>query len=104
MTIGTWAIIISAGSLVVSAASLAVAFRALRQARQTGTLPQRSEAIQHLRDAVGYLDRDNHVSPAAKVSIGRAKDRAAVFGHEVQNKLAHALQRAEHLSGHQHSA
>jgi hypothetical protein len=102
------AIWISLGSLLVSLGSLAsivspkIASGAKRQAKKVTTLGLRTEAIDHLHDAMSALQNDRCVTSSAIQSIRAAKNRAdPVFNDKVKGGFEHAVQTAERLINQQ---
>jgi hypothetical protein len=90
---------ISAGALLVSGASLIVAVQAKRQAKQTGTLKDRTEAINHLRDAFSDIARHGAITSKTVNSLREARQISLrVFGRRIRRELDKAHKTAYRLN------
>jgi hypothetical protein len=86
---------LSGGSLLVAFASLVVARMAKQQARQAARLMSRTEAIAHLRQALGHPNRNGLATAKTMDSIQKALDLShLVFGKEVRKDVEQAYSSA----------
>jgi hypothetical protein len=96
--IDTVALLVSLAALGVSIFSLVTARQAKQQAKQSGALSHRTEAIRHLHDAVSDMQSSRSVNPKALKSICDAKHLAdVVFNSNVTKSLGDAVRRADGL-------
>jgi chromosome condensin MukBEF MukE localization factor len=86
---------LSGGSLLVAFASLVVALMAKQQARQAALLMSRTEAIAHVRQALGNLKRNGLATAKTMDSIQKALDLShLLFGKEVRKDVEQAYSSA----------
>src|SRR5262245_28899247 len=91
ITIDNMAFWLSGGSLLVAFASLVVALMAKQHARRAALVMSRTEAITHLRQALGELNRDGLATAKTVDSIKKALRLSdLVFGKEVRKKVEQA--------------
>jgi hypothetical protein len=82
---------LSDGSLLVAFASLVVALMAKQPARRAALLMSRTEAITHLRQALGDLNRDGLATAKTVQGIQKALHLShLVFGKEVRKGVEQA--------------
>jgi hypothetical protein len=92
-------LLVSAAGLLVSFGSLIVAVQSKRQAKQTGTLPDRTEAINHVRHAFfditthGLITRETVNSLREAWQISRRE-----FGRQIRKELDKAYKTAYRLN------
>jgi hypothetical protein len=94
----TFAETLSIIAIAVSIASFVNAHKARQLAKHTAALSPRTQAIDHLRDAVKRIQEHRVVNPVDIRSMKDAKDRAdLVFNDTVRDDLARLIEEAEHL-------
>src|SRR5262245_14111535 len=95
ITIDNMAFWLSGGSLLVAFASLVVALMAKQHARRAALVISRTEAITHLRQALGELNRDGLATAKTVDSIKKALRLSdLVFRKEVRKKVEQAYSSA----------
>src|SRR5262245_59097276 len=86
-------LLVSAAGLLVSFGSLIVAVQSKRQAKQTGALKDRTEATEHLRNALFDITNNGLITSKTVNSLREARQISLrVFGRRVRKELdkAHA--------------
>jgi hypothetical protein len=92
------AIWLSGGSLLVSLASFGLAAMAKRQAQKTATLGPRTDAINHVREALHDLNQSGVIKAETTASLRKALHLSdLVFSGKVRKQLDHAYATAYRL-------
>jgi hypothetical protein len=90
---------ISIVSLLVSFGSLIVAVQSKRQAKQTGALKDRTEAIDHLRNALFDITNNGLITSKTVNSLREARQISLrVFGRRIRKELDKAHEAAHRLN------
>jgi hypothetical protein len=90
---------ISIVSLLVSFGSLIVAVQSKRQAKQTGALKDRTEAIDHLRNALFDITNNGLITSKTVDSLREARQISLrVFGRRIKKEFDKAHETAHRLN------
>jgi hypothetical protein len=97
--ISTGSLLVTAAGLLISFGSLIVAVQGKRQAKQTGTLKDRTEAINHVREAFSDITRHGLITSKTVESLREARQISLrVFGRRIKRKLDEAHKTAYRLN------
>ena len=89
------ALLVSFGSLVMSIASVVLAAQAKEQAKKAATLGQRTEALNHIRNAMYDTHKDGNITTKTTDSIQRAAHLSRLIFND---SITQTVERARTIS------